>query len=112
MTRHNNPLSPDLGDVAVSSFSAFHGSTPRPTRAILSPSRKVDGRQTMSHPTNRTNSLDAMTSGNIKPSDDTGTEDGLFAIKLSPRSPDMTKSPFSFSPTETIPWKDVDRLRR
>ena len=37
--------------------------------------------------------------------DEGETEDELFAVKLSPRSPDMTKSPFSFAPKDTTPLR-------
>lgn len=43
-------------------------------------------------------SLNALAIGDVsqKTSEDQ-TEDELFAIKMSPRSPEMTKSPFSFA---------------
>jgi hypothetical protein len=50
--------------------------------------------------------LDAIAAGDTEKHDDGETEDGLFAVKMSPRSPEMTKSPFSFTTTETIPWKE------
>lgn len=105
----NNPLSPDLGDVAVSSFSAFHGTTPRSARCVIpaSPSQ-LNNRLNPSRPATRLNSLDAIASGDVRPLDDPGTEDGLFAVKLSPRSPEMTKSPFSFSTSGTVPWKESE----
>lgn len=91
---HLNPLSPEQGDVAVSSFSSFHGATVRPQ-----PLRLV-----AQHPPNHTlqsgmNSLNALAIGGIpqKISDEDQTEDELFAVKMSPRSPEMTKSPFSFA---------------
>lgn len=34
----------------------------------------------------------------------TDVQDGLFAKALSPRSPDIPKSPFSFSTEETLPY--------
>lgn len=50
------------------------------------------------------NSLDAITGGQVLKKDDNETEDGLFMVKLSPRSPDMKKSPFSFTTQDTVPW--------
>ena len=50
------------------------------------------------------NSLDAVAGGEPSRKDDNETEDGLFAVKLSPRSPEMTKSPFSFTSKDTAPW--------
>lgn len=89
----SNPLSPEQGDVAVSSFSLFHGGTSRPRP-----------RHIAQHPPNRfmqqgMNSLNAVATGDIqiKTNDEDQTEDDLFAVKLSPRSPEMTKSPFSFA---------------
>jgi hypothetical protein len=55
---------------------------------------------------NRIASLDELTSADPEPAprkqDDDETEDELFAVKLSPRSPDMTKSPFSFAAKESV----------
>ncbi|EHK40589.1 uncharacterized protein TrAtP1_003904 [Trichoderma atroviride] len=67
-------LSPLGGDIAVSSFSAISRS--RPSGPI---------------------SLDAALSGDMAPlqSSSNDAEDGLFAMPMSPRSPDMIKSPFS-----------------
>jgi hypothetical protein len=36
---------------------------------------------------------------------ETETEDELFAVKLSPRSPEMKKSPFSFTANDTKPYE-------
>ncbi|KAL7807647.1 hypothetical protein V8C26DRAFT_414398 [Trichoderma gracile] len=68
-------LSPLGGDIAVSSFSAISRSS-RPTGPM---------------------SLDAALSGGAVPSqpDAQDAEDDLFALPMSPRSPDMVKSPFS-----------------
>ncbi|KUJ20240.1 uncharacterized protein LY89DRAFT_559457, partial [Mollisia scopiformis] len=102
--RSNNPLSPDLGDVAVSSFSMFHGSS-RPSRPVAqNPPLHLLARQPGPAHSNRIASLDAMTSGQLPARDELETEDELFAVKLSPRSPEMTKSPFSFSTKDTVPW--------
>jgi len=53
-------------------------------------------------------SLDAITGGNIPVADDPEVEEGLFAVKMSPRSPEMTKSPFSFTARDTVPWLKAD----
>jgi len=101
----SHPRSPDLGDVAVSSFSIFHGGTSRPRRAVAqNPPDRLTARQIDSRQSSRINSLDAITSGQAPKKDDVETEDGLFAVKLSPRSPEMTKSPFSFAAKDTAPW--------
>jgi hypothetical protein len=96
--------------VAVSSFSAFHDiSSPRSARVIIPPSpAQLNNRLNPSRPATRLNSLDAIASGDVKALEDPGTEDGLFAVKLSPRSPEMTKSPFSFTTAETVPWKETE----
>ena len=50
--------------------------------------------------------MDELAAGTGLPTkrEDDETEDELFAVKLSPRSPEMTKSPFSFSAKDTAPW--------
>lgn len=67
-------LSPLGGDIAVSSFAAISRS--RPSGPI---------------------SLDAALSGDTATlqSSSNDAEDDLFAMPMSPRSPDMIKSPFS-----------------
>ncbi|RAL58606.1 hypothetical protein DID88_003966 [Monilinia fructigena] len=89
----SNPLSPEQGDVAVSSFSLFHGGTSRPQPRLVA-----------QHPPNHSSqhgmvSLNAIAIGDVpsKICDEDQTEDELFAIKMSPRSPEMTTSPFSFA---------------
>ncbi|KAA8566759.1 hypothetical protein EYC84_009859 [Monilinia fructicola] len=89
----SNPLSPEQGDVAVSSFSLFHGGTSRPQPRLVA-----------QHPPNYSSqhgmvSLNAIAIGDVpsKISDEDQTEDELFAVKMSPRSPEMTTSPFSFA---------------
>ncbi|KAL7794565.1 hypothetical protein V8C37DRAFT_376047 [Trichoderma ceciliae] len=72
---HSHMLSPIGGDIAVSSFSAISRS--RPTGPM---------------------SLDAALKGDAASSsqpDLQDTEDDLFALPMSPRSPDMIRSPFS-----------------
>lgn len=102
-----HPLSPNAGDVAVSSFSLFHnGGSARPQPRIVaqSPPSHLAARHGDSRSGSRINSLDAVASGKPLRKEENETEDGLFAVKLSPRSPEMTKSPFSFTSAETAPW--------
>jgi hypothetical protein len=87
-------MSPDFGDIAVSSFSQFHGGSPRPVKAAA---------KSHSRNSSRINSIDAIAGGQMV-KDDGETEDGLFAVKMSPRSPEMKKSPFSFTSKDTAPW--------
>ncbi|EMC91228.1 hypothetical protein BAUCODRAFT_80598 [Baudoinia panamericana UAMH 10762] len=80
----HNPLSPETSDVAVGSFGAF---------AAL----KGLGM----------GSLNALAAGETtfaprQPDDE--QEDDLFALPMSPRSPDMTKSPFSFGSADTMKY--------
>ncbi len=98
----SHPLSPNTDDVAVSSFSLFHGATSRTSRAVAqNPPQHLLARQ---NDPSRVSSLDAIASGNLPPNDETETEDDLFAVKMSPRSPEMAKSPFSFATSDTVPW--------
>ena len=102
----SNPLSPDMGDVAVSSFSLFHGGLTRPQpRAVAhNPPEQLLAIQNESSGGSRMNSLDAVAGGQLPKKDENEPEDELFAVKLSPRSPEMTKSPFSFTAKDTAPW--------
>lgn len=98
----SNPLSPDHGDVAVSSFSLFHSATPRAPRVVgQSPPQHLLARQ---NEASHLSSLDAIATGFVPSKDETETEDDLFAVKLSPRSPEMKKSPFSFTTSDATPW--------
>jgi len=105
----SHPLSPDTGDVAVSSFSLFHGASSQAPRAVAqSPPQYLLARQNDS---SRVSSLNAIASGHLPikdAKDETETEEDLFAVKLSPRSPEMQKSPFSFSTSDTVPWLKND----
>jgi hypothetical protein len=53
-------------------------------------------------------SLDAVAGGSIPRSEENDTEEDLFAVKLAPRSPEMSRSPFSFAARDTIPWLKGD----
>ena len=39
-----------------------------------------------------------------EPMDDDDKDDGLFALPISPRSPEVGKSPFSFAASDTAPF--------
>lgn len=125
-----NPLSPDSSDVAVSSFSAIKGTrgpqssplaslaakpsqkpvgSPQPAAqqsrkmaAQAPPASIVNQQQQMSS----IGSFGGMTSmmsrnanGTQSISDD--HDEDLFAMPISPRSPEMTKGPFSFAGPDT-----------
>ncbi|KAK8228198.1 hypothetical protein HDK77DRAFT_455895 [Phyllosticta capitalensis] len=123
-----NPLSPESSDVAVSSFSAFKGDmeapaalgatesgrpttqaqsqAPRRIAAAVPPPAAIAQQQSSGM-----GSLDAFaggfapmaTSSRTGPSDEE-KEDDLFAMPISPRSPEMTKSPFSFAASDTLKY--------
>ena len=42
--------------------------------------------------------------GSSGPADEDDKDDGLFALPISPRSPEVGKSPFSFAVNETAPF--------
>lgn len=114
------PLSPDEGDIAVSSFAAFKGERPlsnlaakpaqNPQQQPVQPSttplvnlqpqpwRKPVPVPQRSSTAGSMGSLAGMLSGAVpeEPQEEEAEEGDLFAMPLSPRSPDMTKSPFSF----------------
>ncbi|EEP77399.1 conserved hypothetical protein [Uncinocarpus reesii 1704] len=110
-----HPLSPDEPDVAISSFNSF-ASTP----VHFSPIQLQQPLKTTSHapPTSIQDhqaQLHTLASVSMHPIHnirhnnfsgvpDMDSGDGLFAKALSPRSPDIPRSPFSFSPEETLPY--------
>jgi len=127
-----HPLSPESQDVAVSSFAAFHqspaASVNRSTRtaaqippsyiraqqqdygatSIDSIAKKRTKDPEACRPSSRSGAqhqdprVSAEDSTGRKKSQD--SEDELFAKALSPRSPDLPRSPFSFSSKETLPF--------
>lgn len=125
-TREINPLSPEVGDMAVSSFSAFKGDRPTTVTAIkstgapprrmipINPPSTVSDEQAQSASASLAGIARGDVSGNtIAPAAEAGISstnqtqsqsqnqhqeaDGedLFAVAMSPRSPDEPKSPFS-----------------
>ncbi|ORX96078.1 hypothetical protein BCR34DRAFT_578888 [Clohesyomyces aquaticus] len=123
---HSNPLSPEGSDVAISSFAAFKGANPsvlaaKPPQPALatrklaahSPPPSVVAQQQEQARQPGMASLDALTApsfqsrGSALPDDD--NDDGLFALPISPRSPEMTKSPFSFGGNETAKYLKGER---
>ncbi|KAF1998090.1 hypothetical protein P154DRAFT_268389 [Amniculicola lignicola CBS 123094] len=120
----SNPLSPESSDVAVSSFAAFKGANPsilaakapqqapQPLQtqpqarrvAALSPPTSVVAQQQEQQQFSGMASLNAAFQSRGPPLPDDDTDDGLFALPISPRSPEMTKSPFSFANNETTKY--------
>jgi len=98
ITRDVHPLSPDTSDLAFSSFSSFHSGPVSPKSAsgrrivAKAPPEYIKQQQTQSP----TSSMDFISQQSVS---DT-TDDDLFAVALSPRSPEDPKSPFSISSAE------------
>ena len=124
----SNPLSPESSDVAVSSFAAFKGATPsvlaaKPpqppaTRIVAAvPPPQVVAQQQEHGGMASLNAFTAPVFSNPGPTfhsrgpplPDDDNDDGLFALPISPRSPEMGKSPFSFAGSETAKYRKEER---
>ncbi len=99
-TSEAHPLSPEASDIAHSSFSAFRNgpisaaSAGGPKKIVAqAPPEHIRKQQGQAR---STASLNSMT----RPGQPAEPEDDLFAMALSPRSPDGPKSPFSLSSGE------------
>ncbi|KAK2794128.1 hypothetical protein FQN52_009210 [Onygenales sp. PD_12] len=112
----SHPLSPEAPDVAISSFNSFHNTpisdpaqpssfttatTTLQTVAHLPPAHIQAQQQQQQSQQGFASLAPAHNEPSTSPTD---LSDGLFAKALSPRSPDIPRSPFSFSPEETIPY--------
>jgi len=124
-----NPLSPEQSDVAVSSFGNFAAikgvpapsslaakSSQRTSSASSTPQlhapqhpRKIAAQRPPDSVVQQQRGMSGMASLNALAGGHTGfsadveeKEDDLFALPMSPRSPDMSKSPFSFGVEETM----------
>jgi hypothetical protein len=97
--RESHPLSPEGSDVAYSSFSAFRNGPGSPRASGL---RKITGHDPPEEIKTRQNQS-LNTFGYTNPGGGE-IDDDLFAKALSPRSPDLPKSPFSFSTAEVAPF--------
>ncbi|KAK5045326.1 hypothetical protein LTR84_009432 [Exophiala bonariae] len=95
--REAHPLSPEVSDVANSAFGAFRQTS---TISQSTTGKKIIAQAPPDHirkqQESRTSSLDVFSDNPSQPIDD----DDLFAVGLSPRSPDDPKSPFSLSSAE------------
>ncbi|KAJ0415506.1 hypothetical protein BJY00DRAFT_257757 [Aspergillus carlsbadensis] len=102
-------LSPQSPDVAVSSFNSFHSIQPpasrpaptsqpsEPVKAVVHyPPESIQAQQNVSFNTG----FASMGAAARTSSTDSGED--LFAKALSPRSPDLPRSPFSFTSPETL----------
>ncbi|KAL4886920.1 hypothetical protein BJY04DRAFT_43620 [Aspergillus karnatakaensis] len=108
-TEGSHLLSPQSPDVAVSSFNSFHIQPAAPPPQPTPTSHPSEPVKTVAH--YPPESIQAQQSGGFNtgfasmgataapapaPTSDSGED--LFAKALSPRSPDLPRSPFSFSP--------------
>lgn len=120
---HSNPLSPESSDIAISSFAVFKGANPsalaakppQQPQAQQQPIRKVAAAipppsiVAQQNPLGGMGSLNALSGpapvfqsrGPAPTQDDDDNDDGLFALPISPRSPEVGKSPFSFGGNDT-----------
>lgn len=124
---YHNPLSPETSDVAVGSFGSFaalKGSPPPSTMAAKppqppAPQRKIAAQRPPDSFASQQRglgmgSLNAFASGDVSSAsnpnpaqEDTG--DDLFALPMSPRSPEMTKSPFTFAAQDTLKYREGEK---
>lgn len=121
-SQFQNPLSPESSDVAVGSFGSFAAlkGEPVPTSVGTTTSlpskeqRRMVAQQPPESFAAQQRQHAGMGSLNAFASDDTGftsrqqddvdDDDDLFALPMSPRSPEMTKSPFSFAAQDTMKY--------
>ena len=121
----SNPLSPESSDIAISSFAVFKGANPsalaakppqQPQSQPAAPPRKAVPQAppqfiTEQQSSGLMGSLNALSGpapmfqsrGPSVSVDDDDKDDGLFALPISPRSPEVGKSPFSFGANDTGP---------
>ena len=104
-------LSPQSPDVAISSFNSFHSiQNPNQTPKLdTNPDARKpvahyppEAIQAQQHANNGSSGFASMGSLTHTSNSDSGEE--LFAKALSPRSPDLPRSPFSFSPETLQMW--------
>ncbi|RKF74232.1 hypothetical protein GcM1_240038 [Golovinomyces cichoracearum] len=88
----SHPLSPDSNDIAVSSFPLFN--SPCKTAVLPSFRSKPQSQTPNIIDDKKFNSIDAIAESQPTIDEVVEAEDELFALKLSPRSPEMTRSPF------------------
>lgn len=107
-TSELHPLSPEVSDMAYSSFSTFRTGPASPKSASTAAQKRVVAQappasilrqQTVNESSPSLNFVSNLPPGpnNATTSDD---PDDLFAVALSPRSPEIAKSPFSFTSAE------------
>ena len=122
----HNPLSPETSDVAVGSFGSFAAikGMPNPSTLAAKPAqsptqRKIAAQrppeafaaQQRQQAGEGMGSLNAFTSGSTGFAESGASEDDLFALPMSPRSPETTKSPFSFGSQDTMRYTKGEKAR-
>ncbi|KAK3074163.1 hypothetical protein LTR53_003633 [Teratosphaeriaceae sp. CCFEE 6253] len=115
-TGSHNPLSPETSDVAVGSFGSFAALKGMPTQSDLAarPPQASQKRTAAQRPPDSfaarqqhhagMGSLNALADNDMgfhSMQPDAEKADDLFALPMSPRSPEMAKSPFSFGTVDT-----------
>jgi hypothetical protein len=125
-TPFHNPLSPESSDIAISSFAVFKGANPsslaakppqQPQSQPVAPPRKVAAQAppqfiTEQQSSSLMGSLNALSApapdfqsrGSSIPEDEDDNDDDLFALPISPRSPEVGKAPFSFAGNDTASY--------
>lgn len=101
-TSELHPLSPEVGDMAYSSFSSFR---PGPMSPKSAGPRKVFAQNPPESIRKQQANADGQPLGYTKRQEN---DDGLFAVALSPRTPDIPLSPFSFSSADVAKSKLED----
>lgn len=126
-TPFSNPLSPESSDIAISSFAVFKGANPSTLAAKTpqppQPSQATAPRKVAAHvpppsivaqqASGGMGSLNALSGpapifqsrGPSIPTEDDDKDEGLFALPISPRSPEVGKSPFSFGATDVTKFR-------
>lgn len=123
----HNPLSPESSDVAVGSFGSFAALKGMPSQSSMAakpaqppqatrrmaPQRPPDSVLAQQRQAGM-GSLNAFAGGSAglsssREGPEEDKEDDLFALPMSPRSPDMTKSPFSFGSQDTMRYLRGER---
>lgn len=119
-TNYHNPLSPETSDVAVGSFGSFAAikGMPNPSTLAAKPAQPPSQRRIVSQGPSESfaaqqrqqggqgmgslNAFAASSTGFATRDANEDKEDDLFALPMSPRSPETTKSPFSFASQDTM----------
>lgn len=103
-TRQFHPLSPDASDVAYSSFNSFRNGPLSPKAKSKTSARTMMAQNPHDEIVNQ-QQQSSMSFDYLPKRKGTEIEDeSLFAIAMSPRTPAIAKSPFSFSTEEIAPY--------